>query len=113
MQESDFKKVTFFIELKARLEEALEANIRFRDDAELERNIDSGGLPNFDQGFWAAVSTHKDGSGQRVDLSGCYVGLQLSKALEEVLETQLLAVNIELKGLGVELTGALEDVADW
>lgn len=67
-------------------------------------DIDCGGIgDNFSMGYSCHLSKHKDGSGVGVDMTGCYVGLEVAKAVVEVLSNKLILVDDSLRELGVDV----------
>lgn len=101
MNINDFEKVQKLIEVRERCERALERVEFFRGTA-LNRP-DSGGTDGFEYGYSAHLSQYADGSGCPVDMTGCYVGVELEAATRTVLINQIERVNEHLRELGVVL----------
>ena len=100
MKIEDFKKVEFLIKLRAKLNLAI---IQCDDYLAEEPDIDAGGIEGFNEGFWGAFSSHDDGSGEIVKLSGCYVAVPVVEAIRDILANQRQDALDALTNLGVEL----------
>ena len=98
MKLEDFEKVKALIEIKGRLLWALS-----RLDWPDTDKEDSGGVDGFRAGYSMVLSKYSDGSGGKVDLSGCYVGNEILDATRKILEEKLAKVAETLQALGVEL----------
>lgn len=98
MKLSDYREVEKLLDIRRTCQDALATIPDMREDA---LDIDSGGIKNFEQGYSAHFSWHRDGSGVSLDMAGAYVGVQCLDAIEEVLEAQLAAVDARLNELGV------------
>jgi len=65
---------------------------------------DSGGIQGkFDKGFSLHISDNRDGSGDSVNCSGCYVAIEILEATRDVILKQAMRVEEELKALGVDI----------
>lgn len=101
MKASDFKEVEFLFKLMNNLSKALEyAEATIKD---YESRTDSGGFENFNKGYACYVSRHSDRSGDVIDMSGCYVGLEVAEATEVILLSKREEVKARLYDLGVEM----------
>jgi hypothetical protein len=69
------------------------------------KEVDCGGvLGVVDTGFLCNISLHKDGSGEGIDLSGCYVGAEVFDAVQIILEEKFDACKNALSEFGVDVT---------
>lgn len=100
MKLADFETVTKLIRVKENCESALIAAGHFYDSA---TTVDAGGVPGFDIGWRGYISKESDGSGDSINLNGCYVIGDVVKATMGVIEAQIRRVNQTLKELGVDV----------
>lgn len=100
MNISDFNKVAELMKMRRKVQEALvQANEYEVDESDAGCIAD-----NQSGGFYGYFSTHYDGSGNKLDLAGCYVESAAIEAITEVLEVKLESIEAELVNLGVDLT---------
>lgn len=64
---------------------------------------DPGGVLSHKVGYSSFVCTNSDGSGPTIDLSNCYIALELANATKAVIATKLALVNSDLEKLGVKV----------
>jgi hypothetical protein len=102
MLQSDFAEVEFLFKLKSRLEKALVEADKTIHEITNDRP-DSGGFENFNIGYYSHVHKHSDGSGQGIDMSGCYVGLEVAEYAKAILQGKLKEVHTRLNELRVTL----------
>jgi len=100
MKEQDLEKVLKFVKIKTNCNVSIKAVDAFLERAEEK---DSGGVDGFDAGYNAHIALHSDGSGSPVELSGCYVGVEVGMAVRRILIDQIADVDSELKSLGLEI----------
>lgn len=98
MRIQDFKEVQELVKLKSILEEALISANKL-----LTKYEDSGGSLS------CSLSEHRDGSGIRVDMTGCLVGLEMAKATISVLEVNIKQTIAKLKQFSVTFEDTLND----
>jgi hypothetical protein len=96
MNIKDFGDVQKLISIKGKLEKALT-----KLDWPCLTEEDCGGVLGFKTGYGICLSEHSDGSGDFVDLSGCYVANEILEATKQVLESHLSKVDNSLQALGV------------
>ena len=101
MKLTNLERVCRLVKIKDNCTVALSELEDYAGDADNER--DCGGSPGFEKGYYAIITKHSDGSGTSVDMTGCYVGVQLATATRTILEEQIEHINRDLKLLGVEL----------
>lgn len=102
MKLSDRKTVEKLLAVRDKVVRAIAFHVDYVEALENERS-DSGGVEGFERGFWCVLSSHGDGSGPGVDLTGCYVAEQMAEATGKILNDQLRAVNARLQELGVDV----------
>lgn len=98
MRIQDFKEVQELVELGSCLEKALVSANKL-----LTKYEESGGE------YWCSLSEHKDGSGVRVDMTGCQVGLDMAKATVSVLEVNIKQTIAKLKQFSVTFEDTIND----
>lgn len=64
---------------------------------------DAGGIESFNVGYAVHLGVWSDGSGPGVDMTGCYVGLEMANAAVEVLSKQLGVCRARLLNMGVSV----------
>lgn len=96
---SNLIEVNKLAQVKEKLEKAMTATNTFWEDID---SVDCGGTPGFNTGYGAYLSRYS-GGGDGVDLSGCYVGVQIAKATMRVLQLQHSLVGCRLEELNVIL----------
>ena len=101
MLESDFEEVRFLMGLKKKLNTQLNKCEELKDMYVGE--VDRGGIEGFNKGYNCFIHTFSDGSGQGLDMSGCYVGEEVADAVKNVLLNQLERVQSRLTELRVVL----------
>ena len=100
MKLSDMKQIEKLIRIRQQCMEALESAV---DGPEALLDFkDAGGIPGFEEGFWGQYCQHSDGSGWKMDMSGCYVAEAVLNALIGILQAQVQRVDEHLLGLGVD-----------
>jgi hypothetical protein len=63
----------------------------------------SGGVSGIaDTGYSMYLSRHGDGSGEIVNLTGCYVEEEVVEATRKVLEEKIVVIENEMKRIGIE-----------
>jgi hypothetical protein len=90
MHYSNFEKVEQLREQLRRLQTAHD---------ELGNNMSA--LAETDDGAYAYISRHSDGSGTIVDLHGCHVGTELTYAAYAIVGKKIEKTITELEALGV------------
>lgn len=98
MKIEDFSKVQKLINIKGKIEKALT-----KLDWSCLNEEDCGGVEGFKTGYGIHLSEYSDGSGETVDLSGCYVANEILQATKQVLESHLAKVDSNLQALGVNI----------
>lgn len=101
MKFDDIENVVLLKKILTRLETAFDQTYAFIADQ--EEDVDSGGIPGFDTGYWCNISKHDDGSGPSIKLGGCYLGVKVAYAIEAEINEQKERVLERLRELGVEV----------
>lgn len=98
MKLSDFSKVDKAYKIRANILNAISS---LEDHLSEESKRDVGGIPGFDLGYSCHLSRYSDGSGQIVNMSGCYVEVEIAEASLKVLQKRLVEIEKALHYLGV------------
>lgn len=99
MKLENLEKVEKLVKVRSRLYDAREACADFRSD-----KVDSGGVDGvLETGFNCFISAYSDGSGDNIDLTGCYIRNEIVDAVETVIQKKLVEVESVLAELGVDL----------
>ncbi|MDB4311957.1 hypothetical protein N9937_00865 [bacterium] len=101
MKQSDLKEVNFLSKVLSDCRAARE-DIPTVLDYHLE-NGGGYGFKGFNYGYSSYIHVHSDGSGAEVEMSGCYIGVQLAEAADQLLLEQIDKATARLKDLGVEI----------
>jgi len=51
--------------------------------------------------YWCCINEYSDGSGKRVDLTGCYVGREVACAVSNLISDEINFTKTEIEQLGV------------
>lgn len=71
--------------------------------------VDCGGVPGLlERGYFCSVSVHEDGSGIHIPLTGCYVGIEIAQATNQVLKNKRSNLLSWLEENGVEIDTAVD-----
>jgi hypothetical protein len=84
-----------------KLRAAAESTYTFIEEVTI-RGPDSGGVEGFEMGYMATFAVHRDGSGPKINLNGCYVALEVADAILDVLKAKIVLAESRLQDLGVE-----------
>ncbi len=107
MNLSDIHKVNRLFDIRNKLIRARTENEMFMEAIEPADEKDLGEVG--EGGFWAHISKHTDGSGDSIDLSGCYVARDIGTALRDVITRKLTQVDAFLEALGVVIEEEPDD----
>jgi len=101
MKLQDFKEVSFLVNLKDKLESQLEPCEKLIEI--YENDVDSGGLEDLNVGYNCYINQWSDGSGAKINLSGCYLGKEIASLTEQAIRDKIEYVNNRLRLLGVSI----------
>lgn len=99
MKLNNFEEVKHLINTKAKIEAAIQQCDAYEYD-----EADCGGTSGAEFGYWGVFSKHSDGSGDKIDLHGCYVEEEVVEAIKEVLDTKRTKILARLGRLGVDVS---------
>ena len=99
MKFTDYEEVKHLINTLTKVTDAYTASRSY----ELNDGPDTGGVPGAEIGYYGTFSKHEDGSGDRVDLNGCYVEHEVVTAISNILDTKRHEIMTRLRELGVEI----------
>ena len=103
MKLSNYKDVSKVIEVLGQIEKQIVRTDKYLTNV-LANNPDSGGVTGFlTLGYNCHLSLHRDGSGDSVDMPGCYVAAEVAEAVLEVLNTKRERCLDWLVDMGVEV----------
>ena len=91
----DYKKATPIIEKLDNLVRAKE-ELEMAEEKVLQENTNRAGSGD----YWSSVSEHKDGSGWKIDLTGCYLSSKLLSVLRELLNSEIREHEEKLNQIG-------------
>ena len=100
MKLHNFDEVEKLVRLRLNLWKAIHSSTKF---AELQAERGDPGNKEMATGYGCHVTAHRDGSGANISMDGCYVGVEVAKAIYVVLEDKLTRVEAELRRLGVDV----------
>jgi hypothetical protein len=98
MKLEDFETAERLIYIRRRLINALAV----LDDRPETKKVLGGVSGVADTGEYIYLSSYGDGSGEIVNLTGCYVAEEVTKATQRVLEEKLVVIEDEMKRIGIE-----------
>ena len=104
MKLQHLEDVNHLVRVRARCEKAIEQ----ANEANWGEQ-DSGGIAGFQFGYNAFFGKHKDGSGDSIDLNGCYIAGRIAELIVEELQHQIRCVDARLLELGVDLNAVEEE----
>ena len=106
MKIDDFKTVEKLIHIRNNICCAIDSVPKYIETQEKGGDV---GMDLTKSGYNSALVTHSDGSGTRVDLRGCYVGVEMGVAALAVLRVKLEEVELQLTLHGVDLELEVEE----
>ena len=94
MKLKSFEAVKHLIETLNKIDSAIDAT----RDYDLTDTTDER-----DVGYWGTFSKHSDGSGDQINLNGCFVEFQVIESIEKVLLAKRQDILDALTNQGVEV----------
>lgn len=98
MHVDNFEEVSNLLTIIKQLNKAYSQTFKFIDGRD-------------ESGYSMNISKHSDGSGNRVDLTGCMVAKEVIKAVQREIENKFESVVAELESFGVDCSGLVLDEA--